>query len=124
MTGQRSNIQEEVRFRLLRLLENNPEMSQREIAVAVGIRVGRAHYALKALIEKGLFKLGNFSAAADKRRYAYILMPRVIVEKVALTKHFLLRKRAEFDALNVEIKALQDEVETDVTPPGVQRGGK
>jgi EPS-associated MarR family transcriptional regulator len=124
MAGQRSKFQEEVRFRVLRLLQDNPEMSQRELADSVGISVGGAHYVLNALLEKGLIKLGNFSAAADKRRYAYILTPRGIVEKTALTRRFLLRKRAEYDALKAEIEALQDEVEIGGTPLEARLGGK
>ena len=68
MAGQRSKVQEDVRFRVLRFLQENPEMSQRDIAAAVGISVGGVHYCLNALIEKGMVKLGNFSAAQDKRR--------------------------------------------------------
>lgn len=124
MAGQRSRVQEEVRFRVLRLLQENSEMSQRELAEAVGISVGGAHYVLNALLEKGLIKLGNFSAAADKRRYAYILTPRGIVEKSALTKRFLLQKRLEYDALKAEIDALQEEVEAGIIPPGARSSGK
>ena len=110
MAGQRSNTQEDVRFRILRLLQDNPEMSQRELADTVGISVGGAHYMLKALVKKGLVKLGNFSAAPDKRRYAYILTPRGAAEKAAITRRFLARKIAEYDALQTEIEALRDEL--------------
>lgn len=110
MAGKRSALQEDVRFRLLRLLQENPEMSQRELAEAVGISVGSVHYALKALLDKGLIKLGNFSAAKDKRRYAYFLTPKGLAEKAAITKDFLARKRAEYDALKAEIDALQNEL--------------
>lgn len=116
MAGQRSEAQEEVRFRVLRLLQDNPEMSQRELANAVRISVGGAHYVLSALLEKGLIKLGNFSASSDKRRYAYILTPKGIAEKTALTKRLFLRKCAEYDALKAEIMALHDEVGTGITP--------
>jgi EPS-associated MarR family transcriptional regulator len=111
MAGQRSKVQEDVRFRVLRLLQENPEMSQRDIAVAVGISVGGVHYCLNALIEKGMVKLGNFSAAQDKRRYAYILTPKGLSEKAALTSRFLKRKMEEYGALKEEIEALQAEME-------------
>lgn len=111
MVGQRSKAQEDVRFRVLRLLQENPEMSQRDIADAVGISVGGVHYCLNALIEKGLVKLGNFSAAQDKRRYAYILTPKGLSEKAALTSRFLKRKMEEYEALKAEIDALQSEME-------------
>ncbi|MCD1636371.1 MarR family EPS-associated transcriptional regulator [Martelella mediterranea] len=111
MAGQRSKTQEDVRFRVLRLLQENPEMSQRDIADAVGISVGGVHYCLNALIEKGIVKLGNFSAAQDKRRYAYILTPKGLSEKAALTSRFLKRKMEEYEALKEEIDALQSEIE-------------
>lgn len=111
MAGQRSKTQEDVRFRVLRLLQENPEMSQRDIADVVGISVGGVHYCLNALIEKGMVKLGNFSAAQDKRRYAYILTPKGLSEKAALTSRFLKRKMEEYEALKEEIDALQSEME-------------
>lgn len=114
MAGQRDKVQEDVRFRVLRLLHDNPELSQRDLAEAVGISNGSAHYLLSALVDKGLVKLGNFSAARDKRRYAYILTPKGIAEKAAITKRFLERKVQEYDALKAEIEALKDELGDDV----------
>ncbi|MDF1722315.1 MAG: MarR family EPS-associated transcriptional regulator [Minwuia sp.] len=110
MAGSRKRTQEDVHFRVLRLLQENPEMSQRDLARAVGISVGGAHYCLNALVEKGLIKIGNFSAAADKRRYAYMLTPKGIAEKSALTGRFLKRKMAEYEALKAEIETLQVEL--------------
>jgi EPS-associated MarR family transcriptional regulator len=122
MVGQRSKVQEDVRFRVLRLLHDNPELSQRELAEAVGISNGSAHYLLSALLGKGLIKLGNFTAAQDKRRYAYILTPKGIAEKAAITKRFLERKIQEYDALKAEIETLKDEVGDDVVPQSSGRG--
>jgi len=116
MAGQRNKVQEDVRFRVLRLLHDNPELSQRDLAEAVGISNGSAHYLLSALLDKGLIKLGNFTAAQDKRRYAYILTPKGIAEKAAITKRFLERKIQEYDALKAEIEALKDELGGDVVP--------
>lgn len=107
MTSKRSKLQEDTHFRVLRLLQENPEMSQRELAEAVGVSVGGTHYVLNALIDKGLVKLGNFTAAQDKRRYAYVLTPKGIARKAALTREFLMRKMQEYDALREEIEALQ-----------------
>lgn len=121
MAGSRKTSQEDVHFRVLRLLEENPEMSQRDLAQAVGISVGGAHYCLNALIEKGLIKIGNFSAARDKRRYAYILTPKGISEKSALTGRFLKRKMAEYEALKAEIDALKIELEPDVEQSAPQK---
>jgi EPS-associated MarR family transcriptional regulator len=105
--SRRPDLQEDVRFRVLRLLEENPEMSQRELARAVGISLGAMHYCLNALVEKGFIKLGNFTAARDKRRYAYVLTPHGMAEKAALTGRFLRRKLAEYEALKAEIEALR-----------------
>lgn len=112
MAGTRNKTQEDVHFRVLRLLQDNPEMSQRDLANAVGISVGGAHYCLNALMEKGLIKIGNFSAAENKRRYAYMLTPKGIAEKSALTGRFLKRKLAEYEALKAEIETLQGEQES------------
>lgn len=116
MAGQRSKVQEDVRFRVLRLLHENPEQSQRDLAEAVGISNGSAHYLLNALLDKGLIKFGNFTAAQDKRRYAYILTPKGMAEKAAITKRFLERKIHEYDALKAEIATLKDELDDAVAP--------
>ena len=110
MTSKRSKLQQDTHFRVLRLLQDNPEMSQRELAAAAGISVGGTHYVLNALIEKGLLKLGNFTAAEDKRRYAYVLTPKGIAEKTAITKRFLARKIEEYEALKSEIDELSKEI--------------
>ena len=111
MTNKRTKLQEDTHFRVLRLLQENPEMSQRELAEAVGVSVGGIHYVLNALIDKGLVKLGNFTAAEDKRRYAYILTPKGLAQKALITKRFLVRKIEEYEALKSEIEELQREVE-------------
>jgi EPS-associated MarR family transcriptional regulator len=110
MTGRQRTIREDTRFRVLRLLEENPEMSQRELADAVGISTGSAHYLLSALVERGFVKFGNFSASEDKRRYAYILTPKGISEKAAITGRFLSRKLKEYEALKHEISELEAEL--------------
>lgn len=111
MTSKRTKLQEDTHFRVLRLLQENPEMSQRELAEAVDVSVGGIHYVLKALIERGLVKLGNFTAAEDKRRYAYVLTPKGIARKAALTRAFLVRKKEEYEALKEEIGALNSDLE-------------
>lgn len=116
MAGQRSKVQEDVRFRVLRLLHDNPELSQRDLAKAVGISNGSTHYLLSALLDKGLIKLGHFTAAQDKRRYAYLLTPEGIAEKAAITRRFLERKIREYSALKSEIQALKDELGDDLAP--------
>lgn len=110
MTSKRTKLQEDTHFRVLRLLRENPEMSQRQLAEAVGVSVGGIHYVLNALVDKGLVKLGIFTAAEDKRRYAYVLTPKGIARKAALTRAFLARKMEEYEALREEIEALSSEV--------------
>ena len=106
----RSQIQEDMHFRILRLLQDNPEMSQRDLAKSVGVSVGRMNYVLNALVDKGMVKLGNFTTAKDKRRYAYVLTPKGISSKSALTRAFLARKVVEYDALREEIETLSFEL--------------
>lgn len=110
MTSQRNKIREDVRFRIMRILHENPEISQRELASAVGISVGSAHYVISAMLETGLIKISNFSQSDNKRRYAYLLTPKGLAEKAVTTKRFLERKLAEYEALRDEIAALQQEV--------------
>lgn len=106
MTSQRDTLREDVHFRLLRLLETNPELSQRDLAKALGVSTGGVHYVLSAFVKKGLVKLGNFRAAADKRRYSYVLTPKGIAAKTDLTKRFLSRKLSEYEILKTEIEEI------------------
>ena len=89
------------------MVEANPTITQRELAVALGLSLGRINYGLRALIERGLIKANNFKRSETKLAYAYLLTPRGVTEKSALTKAFLARKMQEFDALKKEIEALQ-----------------
>ena len=110
MTTERDKLREDVKFRILRLLQQNPEMSQRELATAVGVSTGGIHYVLNALVDKGLLKLGNFTAAVDKRRYAYVLTPKCLAAKATLTRKFLVRKMAEYEALKAEIEDVRGDL--------------
>lgn len=101
---QSTKLREDVRFRILRLFQDDPEMSQRELAKAVGVSTGGIHYVLNALVDKGMLKVGNFTAAKDKRRYAYVLTRKGIFEKAELTRRFMIRKLAEYEALKAEIE--------------------
>ena len=85
-------------------------MSQRELAEAVGVSVGGIHYVLNALIDKGLVKLGNFTAAEDKRRYVYVLTPKGIARKAAFTRAFSVRKMEEYEALKEKIEAFKSRI--------------
>lgn len=105
-------LNEEIEYKVLKLLEANPELSQRQLSSALGVSLGKAHYVLKSLIDIGWVKLNNFRDSKNKLGYAYVLTPAGIVEKGAITVRFLARKQAEYAALQSEIKALRAEVET------------
>jgi EPS-associated MarR family transcriptional regulator len=110
MGGRPTKLDENARFRVLRLLEKRPDVSQREIADEIGVSVGSVNYVLRALVDKGLVKLSRFRASEDKRRYSYILTPKGLAEKVALTKGFLVRMLEEYEALTAEIEELRGEL--------------
>jgi EPS-associated MarR family transcriptional regulator len=103
-------MNEEIHYRLLRTLEANPHISQRELAQALDISLGKANYCLKALIDKGLVKAGNFRNSRNKLAYAYLLTPRGVEEKARVTLGFLKRKMAEYESLQQEIEQLRREV--------------
>ena len=105
-----SNSRDELRLRILRLLEQHPEMSQREIARELGVSLGGVNYALKALIERGFVKAGNFGRSENKAAYLYILTPEGIAQKGVLAATFLRRKLEDYKALKQEIKSLKREV--------------
>lgn len=105
-------IDEEIEYRVLKLLEANPELSQRELSSALGVSLGKAHYVLKGLMDVGWVKLKNFRRSNNKLGYAYVLTPVGVAEKVAITVRFLARKQHEFEALQAEIQALRAEVKT------------
>ena len=101
---------DELRLRILRLLEQHPEMSQREIARELGVSLGGVNYALKALIERGFVKAGNFGRSKNKVGYLYLLTPEGITQKSALAATFLSRKLEEYEVLKQEIKSLKREL--------------
>ena len=100
----------ELHLHLLRTLEANPQLTQRELARELGISLGRTNYALRALMEKGWIKAQKFGRSDHKRGYLYRLTPRGIAKKAQLAVRFLHQKQAEYDALWQEIQALQAEV--------------
>ena len=103
-------IQDDMHYRVLALVEANPAITQRALAAALSVSLGRVNYGLRALVEKGLIKVNNFKQSETKLTYAYLLTPSGVREKSALTKAFLARKMEEFDALKAEIEALQGQV--------------
>ena len=120
MTSHRANLTEDKYFRLMRILEATPDVSQREMAKALGVSFGGINYCLNALIDKGLVKIHNFSQNQNKFGYVYLLTPRGIAEKASLTSKFLKRKMDEYEALKVEIETLKSEMDF----KGVENGAR
>lgn len=106
-----SNATDSVRLAVLRVLSEQPDLSQRQLAERLGVSLGKTHYVLRALLDLGLVKARNFRRSDRKAAYAYVLTPRGLGEKVRLTRAFLLRKEAEFDALEQTIASLRRELQ-------------
>jgi len=105
-----SVLSDENRYQLLKLLEENPEMSQRQIAAALGVSLGKVNFCLRALIEIGSVKVANFSRSPNKKAYVYLLTPKGIEEKAKVTLRFLAKKQNEYEELKQEINELKNEV--------------
>ena len=103
-------LSDDVHYRLLKLLEERPDASQRELAVALGISLGKINYCIRALLDRGWIKATNFKNSNNKLAYAYLLTPQGIEAKARITARFLLRKMAEYEALEREIAQLKAEV--------------
>ena len=106
-------LQEDTHFRVLGLLEQNPDLSQRELAKVLGVSLGGVNYSLRALAERGMVKVQNFKRNEKKLAYDYVLTPRGLAEKTRLMADFLKRKLEEYEALKVEIDSLQQLVKND-----------
>ncbi len=109
-TRRREIVKDDTHFWVLKLMQDNPGMTQRALAKELGISLGGANYCLQALVEKGWLKIKNFSQSKNKMGYAYILTPVGVTEKAALTGRFLKRKMQEYEDLKAEIEALQRDV--------------
>jgi EPS-associated MarR family transcriptional regulator len=112
MTSRQAQIQEDTYFRVMRILQENPDLTQRELAERLGVSVGGLNYCLKALMDKGWVKMQNFQNSKKKFKYVYLLTPQGISEKVSLTSRFLERKMQEYDALKLEIESLHQDVKS------------
>jgi EPS-associated MarR family transcriptional regulator len=102
-------LTDETRYKLLRMLEANPQASQRDLAQALDISVGKVNYCLNALIERGWLKAKNFKNNKNKRAYMYYLTPRGFEEKARVTMRFFQQRLAEYEVLSAEIEALRRE---------------
>jgi len=109
MTSRQAQFQEDTYFRVMKLVQAQSNISQRQLAQALGLSLGGINYCLQALMQKGWVKAHNFSANPNKLSYSYLLTPAGITEKAALTTRFLQRKMHEYTELRAEIKALQQE---------------
>jgi EPS-associated MarR family transcriptional regulator len=109
MTSRQAKLQEDTYFRVMRILQENPDLTQRELAEKLGISVGGLNYCMKALMEKGMVKMKNFATSKNKFGYVYVITPTGMAEKAAITHRFLQRKMDEFEALKAEIEALRSE---------------
>lgn len=114
-----SILTDEVRYRLLKLLEANPKLTQRQVARELGVSLGKVNYCVKALVERGLVKASNFRNHQNKVMYAYLLTPRGMEEKARVTLRFLQRKMREYEALRTEIEQIRNDVDAKADDAGV-----
>jgi len=101
---------QDIQLKVLKLLEHNPHLSQRELSAELGVSLGKAHYVLKALVDLGWVKLDNFRRSDNKLGYSYLLTPKGVAEKAKITLSFLARKQVEYGLLREEIERLKAEV--------------
>jgi EPS-associated MarR family transcriptional regulator len=121
-----SKLEQDSHFRVLKLLEENPEITQRELAERLGVSLGKSNYLLRALVEKGHVKIEALRKSGDRlNKIAYLLTPEGFQSRLAMTRNYLERKRREYEALKAEIDALSREAESDqarvAAVPQVQR---
>lgn len=112
-------MKDEIAYKLLKLIESEPHLSQREIAQEMGVSLGKTNYCLKALVDKGFIKLQNFYNSKKKTSYIYFLTPQGIEEKAAVTYRFLRRKINEYEDIKQEIESLKIEA-ADLKERGVK----
>jgi len=119
-------LNDEIHYRILRLLESRPDMSQRQLAQALGVSLGKTNYCLQALVTKGWIKAENFKNSRNKIAYAYLLTPEGVNRKATMAVRFLKRKTAEFEAIKDELERLREEVaqlQAQAPPSGDETGG-
>jgi EPS-associated MarR family transcriptional regulator len=107
LASRRKEHQEDAKFRVFQMVNENPQITTREIAQKVGISNGSAYYLLTSLIDMGFMKLSNFKDSSQKIKYSYLLTPKGIREKSLVTSKFLVRKKQEYELLKKEIIELE-----------------
>ncbi len=110
-------MSDEIHYKILNSLQENPRVSQRDLAKELGISLGKANYCLRALINKGWVKARNFQKSNNKKAYAYLLTPKGIEEKASVTMRFLKYKMQEYETLKREISRMQQELGLHETGP-------
>ena len=110
MASRRKEHQEDAKFRVFQIINENPQLTTREIAKKVGISNGSAYYLLTSLIDMGFVKLSNFKDSSQKMKYSYLLTPKGIREKSLVTSKFLVRKKQEYELLKKEIIKLEQDL--------------
>jgi EPS-associated MarR family transcriptional regulator len=111
-------LKEEIHYHVLKHIESNPSITQRELAKELGVSVGKVNYCLKALIDKGWIKANNFKNSNKKLAYFYILTPSGLEQKAKITVNFLKRKINDYEELKKEIEVLKNEVNNNgITDP-------
>lgn len=124
MTVKAQEQRDDIHFRVLRLLQENPNLTQRELSIALGVSLGKTNFCIKALLDKGLLKLLNFKASGNKLAYSYLLTPAGLAEKSALTARFLQRKIVEYERLKSEIESLRCECGAEASSSPSQFNGQ
>jgi EPS-associated MarR family transcriptional regulator len=113
MASRRNEHQEDSKVRVFQIINENPQMTTREIAQKVGISNGSAYYLLTSFIDMGFVKFSNFKDSSQKIKYTYLLTPKGIREKSKITANFLVRKKQEYQALKEEIDSLEKSIGDD-----------
>lgn len=106
-------LTDEYHYKIIRLIEQNPEITQRELSSELGISLGKTNFCLKALVDKGILKAKNFQNSKNKKAYMYLLTPKGIEDKARVTARFLKRKMQEYEELKSEIASIQNEIQAD-----------
>lgn len=110
MNSRQANQQEDTYFRVLRILSEQPDITQRELAEKLGVSVGGLNYSLKALVDKGLVKIQNFRNSKNKLGYVYLITPAGVTEKATLAARFFQRKLHEYESLKKEVQIMKSEM--------------
>jgi EPS-associated MarR family transcriptional regulator len=106
-------LTDEYRYKIIKLVETKPEISQRELATELGISLGKANFCIKALIDVGILKATNFRNSKNKLAYMYLLTPTGVEEKAKITLRFLKNKMQEYESLRLEINLLNQEIKAE-----------